>query len=115
MKWLTQGEFWSQWKDRCDASIDYVGWCYFEISEVDLRARIKNIEPNSDLRGEDDPPGPVLRWYGCLNDIPVLVDLHLQHPNGEAVTIYHGSRPGARNAVRAFFSDWGEDWQESSP
>ena len=72
------------------------------------------MEPNQNLTGEDDPPGPVSRWYGDLDGIPILLDYHHSHPHGEIVTLHHGDDPKARNLVRQEFATWGDRWLESN-
>ena len=114
MKWLLREDFWKHFeKIQPGEDIDYDGWCYFEISEKDLRSKIGSMEPNKDLEGEDNPPGPVSRWYGDLSGTPVILDFHHHHPNGEAVTIYHGRNTDSRAKIRSEFEDWGNKWDES--
>jgi len=114
MKWLRQKDFWTYWENsNSKAKIDFENWCYFRISEPALRNLIGDISPNQNLEGEDDPPGPVSRWYGNLNGIHIILDFHQSHPNGEVVILYHDERPESRAEVREHFVRWGEDWQES--
>jgi len=113
MNWLLRDAFWKHWRDDDPSvQIDYCGWCYFKIAEAELRSRIGEMEPNQDLRGEDDPPCPVSRWYGDLDGIPVLLDFRA-HPYGDVVLLHHGSAAGARERVRQYFYEWGRAWQES--
>ncbi len=112
--WFNQCEFWDYF-DRVSPliRIDYVGWCCFRLSFEELRSKIGAIEPNEDLRGEDDLPGPVSRWYGNLDGVPVLLDFEHSDPGGESVVIHHGVREGARDQVRREFENWGLEWSES--
>ena len=114
MEWMNQADFWERIeKGPNPIKIDSIGWCYFLIPESDLREKIGDIEPSKDLRDEDAPPGPVSRWYGNLNGIPVILDFHHSHPNGDVVEIHHGDMIGSREAVRDYFIIWGRDWKES--
>ena len=113
MKWMPKDEFWKFYESvelRDDVRLD--GWCSFEIPETDLREKIGDIEPITDLVGEDNPPGPVSRWYGNLNGIPFILDLHHKHPNGEVATIKHGKSLDTRKAIREAFNNWGSNWNE---
>lgn len=111
---MKQSDFWKYFEEKIGPfKIDYQKWCYFLISKDKLMHRIGNVEPNDNLSGEDDPPGPVLRWYGNLSGIPVLLDFHQDHPNGEVVELHYGDLPDAIDAVRDYFVDWGDGWQES--
>ena len=94
--------------------LDETVWCCFRIAQVDLQAQIGDMLPNDDLRGEDDPPGPVLRWYGQLHGIPLVLDWHAFMPGGAAAVLVHGDAPNARDRLRAQFSHWGERWEESA-
>ncbi|RBP44634.1 hypothetical protein DES53_104456 [Roseimicrobium gellanilyticum] len=110
--WVPQEVFWDHF-DHTGVSIDYMGWCYFHSTQEELQKRVGTMPPNSDVSGEDDPPGPVSRWYGSLGDIPILLDLQHANPRGPAVVIHHGNQPHARALVREVFKSWGQDWQES--
>lgn len=114
MKWLKQQEFWHHFEKVNPVRIDYTNWCYFKISESKVRAHIGSTLPNDNLLGEDDPPGPVLRWYGELEGIPILLDFHPLHPHGEVVILYYGDVVGARDSVWDYFKSWGHDWLESA-
>lgn len=112
--WFNQCEFWEYFAKVSPAiRIDYVGWCCFRLSFEELRFKIGAMEPNEDLRGEDDLPGPVSRWYGNLDGVPVLLDFEHSDPGGESVVIHHGEREGARDKVRSEFENWGLEWSES--
>jgi hypothetical protein len=113
MLWVPKEVFWS-WLDRTGVSIDYSGWCFFHATEEELQKRIGTTPPNHDLTAEDDPPGPVSRWYGRLGDVPILLDFHDLSSVGPSVEIYHGRQTHARALVRVFFKSWGRNWQENS-
>ena len=111
---MNRRDFWNRFQNGPNQiKIDYFGWCYFHISEKALREKIGKIEPNKDLRGEDDPPGPVSRWYGFLEGFPVILDFHHSHPLGDVVELRHGDRKDARGIVRDYFNNWGSSWHES--
>ena len=110
MRWISRKEFWSK---AAGGALDLDTWCYFEISEKDLREKIGAQEPERDLSGEDDPPGPLSRWYGDIEGVPFLLDFHHAHPRGEAVTIRHIDAPDAREKIRSEFKLWGKNWDES--
>jgi hypothetical protein len=113
MKWLRQQKYWTIFESNCDWCIDRRNWCCFKITEKELREKYIEIEPNTDLCSEDDPPGPVSRWYGFVEDIPILLDLHHYIPGGPEVIIYYADLPEAREKIRKQFSGWGQEWQES--
>jgi len=59
VRWISRKEF-ESWDFARHLDLDV--WCYFQISEKELREKIGNWDPEQDLLGEDDPSGPVSRW-----------------------------------------------------
>lgn len=113
MNWMQRHDFWA-WQAQDQFMLDETVWCCFRIAQVDLQAQIGDMLPNDDLRGEDDSPGPVLRWYGQLHGIPLVLDWHAFMPGGATAVLVHGDAPNARDRIRAQFSHWGERWEESA-
>ena len=113
MIWKERDEFWRFVESSPMNAIDYKNWCYFKITEIEVRKKIPGIQPITDLSGEDDPPGPVSRWYAVIDNVPVLFDLHNSIPEGPGVMIYHGFGLDARTKVRQMFKRWGKEWEES--
>ena len=114
IRWFHRADFWSDLETRQPSiPLDYDDWCFFHIPLETLRLKIGHMEPNQDLTGEGDEPGPVSRWYGEIEGVPFLLDFHHEHPLGEVAVLVHGIREGARDVIRNTFSTWGDHWQES--
>ena len=117
MKWMTSKEFWNiipKSKEKIEnLRLDNNAWCYFQAYEEDVQKLIGDMQPNYTPWEEEDFPGPVSRWYGELDGIYFLFDFHHASPNGTFVNIRHDFQEGAREIIRAYFKNWGDDWQES--
>ena len=114
MKWISRKEFWKSYdEDIFTGILELDVWCSFEIEEKSLKRKIGDVEPSQDLEGEDNPPGPISRWYGVVEGDPLILDFHHHHPDGEVVTIRHGSSNETRTKVRNQFLSWGCNWSES--
>lgn len=106
IRWMTKDEFWRSRNLGSETRVDEDTEFRFEMPLDEIRMRIREVPPEFTPSDEGDFPGPVVRWYGTVDENRFLLT-YSYHPNGShCVVVQTSAEPAGVSAVSAALARW---------